>query len=134
MGRGILFLFLAALSVTLVCGEAWARGSRSHFHGGHAFHHRSHARAVIVAPAIVWPGYRYGGVGVLPRAYPLVPPAPAVPSYRYYCEELDRYYPDAPECPSGFRVVGDSASLPSSPADGSVPDLPAEPQVEKNIN
>jgi TatA/E family protein of Tat protein translocase len=43
----------------------------------------------------------------LPYEYPpvMIPPAPPLPTYWYYCDNPLGYYPYVPQCPGGWRPV-----------------------------
>ena len=97
----VVVLLVAALGVAGV-GDAWARGGgksgRSGSSGRTCSNHHSHSHSSVAAPLIVSRAPHGGYYG----SY--YSPAPAN-AYRYYCAELDRYYPEVPDCPSGFKPV-----------------------------
>ena len=76
-------------------------GYRSHGHGGHG--HRGHGhrgpRGVFISPELVvpfgsyWEPYAPPPVVVAPSPRVYVEPAPPPPTYWYYCDAAQAYYP-----------------------------------------
>ncbi len=93
-------------------GLAW-RGGGFHGHG----HHHGHAfvRGGIVVGAPFWwwgPAYPYGYYADPPVVVQEPAPAyiapsapPPAPTYWYYCQQSQAYYPYVKECPGGWMTV-----------------------------
>jgi hypothetical protein len=89
---------------------------RGHEFRGHGFRHhrfrgphRFGGPRVFIRPRIVVPFGPYWRPSWRPYAYaypsPPVTAQPSPPSYWYYCEESQAYYPYVPQCPGGWRQV-----------------------------
>jgi len=98
-------------------------GFRGHEFRGHRFRgsHRSGGARVFIRPSIIVPFGAYWGPSWEPYDYPpaVVAPSPRVyvqpsapvaavpapPSYWYYCDASQSYYPYVQQCPGGWRPV-----------------------------
>jgi hypothetical protein len=108
----ILGMVVALLVTSPVPGHAWRRA-------------RVYVRPSIVVPfepywgPYYWGPYAYAPVIVTPpppvyvQPAPQTPnPVPPAPSYWYYCEDPQGYYPYVQQCPGGWQPV---APTPQSP-------------------
>jgi len=95
-------------------GHAYrSHGHRGHWHSGywHRGFHRSGGVRVFIGPGLVVPFVPYWGlyssppvvVAPSPRVY--VAPVPPPPTYWYYCDAAQAYYPYVQQCPGGWRQV-----------------------------
>ena len=95
-------------------GHAYrSHGHRGHWHRGHwhtGHWHRRHWHSgvrVFINPGLVVPFGSYSPPPVVvapsPRVY--VEPAPPPPTYWYYCDAVQAYYPYVQQCPGGWRQV-----------------------------
>jgi hypothetical protein len=79
-------------------------GHRGHGHGGF---HRSGGVRVFISPGLVVPFGSYSPPPVVvapsPRVY--VEPLPPPPTYWYYCDAAQAYYPYVQQCPGEWRQV-----------------------------
>lgn len=94
-----------------------SHGHRGHWHRGHGFHHGYRGPRVRVGIGIgtfwgpywgggpYWPHDAYPPVVVAPAPRVYVAPAPPPPTYWYYCDAAQAYYPYVQQCPGGWRQV-----------------------------
>jgi hypothetical protein len=106
---GIMLLLGSALP-----GFAWGRGGGFH---GHGFHHDGHvfvrSHVFIGAPFFIgdpfwwgpWPYYSPPPVVVQPSSTTYLQQGPAAPTYWYYCQSPQGYYPYVTQCPGGWLTV-----------------------------
>jgi hypothetical protein len=93
-------------------------GYRGHGHRHHGHRHHGHrGPRVFISPRLVvpfgpyWELYGYPPVVVAPsprvyvEALPPVAAQPPPPSYWYYCDASQAYYPYVQQCPGGWRAV-----------------------------
>jgi hypothetical protein len=108
----ILGIVAALLVTSPVSGHAWRRG--------HVF-----VRSRIVVPLgpywgpYYWEPYPYPPVVVTPPPQVYIQPAPQTPSppppapsFWYYCEEPQGYYPYVQLCPGGWQPVAPTPQAP----------------------
>jgi hypothetical protein len=105
--RALLALLILALALP---EAAWARGR-----GFHHYRHRTFFVGTFFVGAPAWyayhPGpYYYGPAYEASNTPPTVyvekfDGAPNAEAGEIYCAELDRYYPEAKECPGGWQRV-----------------------------
>jgi len=101
-------LALLLVPVLALPADAWVRGGFHHggccFGGGVALG----LGLGLLATAPLWypPTYAYPAYSYPAYAYPAPTyPAPPPPSYWYYCQNPQGYYPYVPQCPGGWMTV-----------------------------
>ena len=111
MNRLIIIVFMSVLlSLGLTSGAFGAPGG-GHFGGGHfhnGFGHFHHGPRVFIGGSLFFPFY---SPYYYPYDYPYAvsePPVyvePAQPSYWYFCQDAQAYYPYVTSCPGGWLKV-----------------------------
>jgi hypothetical protein len=99
-------------------GHGHGDGGHKHGYRGHGHRHHGHrGSGVFISPRLgvpfgsYWEFYNYPPVVIAPSPRIYVEPLPPVvaqppsPSYWYYCEDFQAYYPYVQECPGGWRPV-----------------------------
>jgi hypothetical protein len=103
---------LLVISTGLGHADRGGHGYRSHGHRGHW--HKGHGHSgvrVFISPGLVvpfgsyWEPYSPPPVVVAPSPRVYVEPAPPPPTYWYYCDAAQAYYPYVQQCPGEWRPV-----------------------------
>jgi hypothetical protein len=116
---GVFVMIAVLLLISPVPGYADRDGHGYKGHGYRSHGHRGHRHSgvrVFISPGLVvpfgsyWEPYSPPPVVVAPAPRVYVEPAPPPPTYWYYCDAAQAYYPYVQQCPGGWRQV-----LPSPP-------------------
>jgi hypothetical protein len=127
---GVLVLIAVLLVISTVPGHAdrggrgykghayRGHGHREHWHSGHGHSghghrgfHRSGGVRLFISPGLVvpfgsyWTPYPDPPVVITPSPRVYVDPSPPPPTYWYYCDAAQAYYPYVQQCPGGWRQV-----------------------------
>jgi hypothetical protein len=120
---GVLVMIAVLLVISTVPGYAdrGGHGYKGHGHGGHGYKgygHKGHGHRgprVFISPRVVvpfgaywspyWEPYPSPPVVIAPPPQVYVEPSPPQPTYWYYCDAAQAYYPYVQECPGEWRLV-----------------------------
>jgi len=104
-----IFVMIAMLLVSSTVPGHADRGGHGYRSHGHRGFHRSGGVRVFISPGLVVPFGSYWGP--YPEPPVVVAPAPRVyvesspPTYWYYCDAAQAYYPYVQQCPGEWRQV-----------------------------